>query len=433
MPFGGTLSAGIRDALRDASARAHKAGNGQSTSSRKRRLSPSPSPVVLEKQQQEEREDPLRSPPLPEYPPTTAQVRQWGWDVECAGEGSQQEKKRARVSVEGEGEEAGEKRDSPSSSLLHHRLAGRSVLLAERSSSSEGEASDETRGESGERKGSEQHEEQHYSEDEDDEEEEAVNSEEEEERRKTAVVNKFFRRRYSLFSRFDEGTVLDYESWFSVTPEVLAKHTASRLQCDVVFDCFCGAGGSAIQLAERCEYVFACEIDPAKVELARHNAAVYGVSDRIEFCVGDVRRALAGFSRAGPHGQRRSDAVDVVYLAPPWGGPAYTQQGEFDLCRAAPQPALGRGRGGGGGGGGAGDSPGEAVLNLFDVFSAARQVTENICMLLPKTTRVAQIVEMMEQTGGLLPCEVEKNEINGFLIAITVYFGDYLPSESTFE
>ena len=38
----------------------------------------------------------------------------------------------------------------------------------------------------------------------------------------------------------------------------------------------------------------AVEIDPRKVELAAHNAKVYGVEDRIEFVVGDFFR-LAPF------------------------------------------------------------------------------------------------------------------------------------------
>jgi trimethylguanosine synthase len=36
--------------------------------------------------------------------------------------------------------------------------------------------------------------------------------------------------------------------------------------------------------------VVAVEIDPRKVELARHNARIYGVEDMIEFVVGDFFR-----------------------------------------------------------------------------------------------------------------------------------------------
>ena len=42
-----------------------------------------------------------------------------------------------------------------------------------------------------------------------------------------------------------------------------------------------------IQFAFTCERVIAIDIDPAKIEQARHNARVYGVEDRIQFIVGD--------------------------------------------------------------------------------------------------------------------------------------------------
>lgn len=36
-----------------------------------------------------------------------------------------------------------------------------------------------------------------------------------------------------------------------------------------------------------CDRVIAIEIDPVRVELAKNNARVYGVEDKIEFVVGD--------------------------------------------------------------------------------------------------------------------------------------------------
>lgn len=44
----------------------------------------------------------------------------------------------------------------------------------------------------------------------------------------------------------------------------------------------------------------AVEIDPRKVELAAHNARIYGVEDRIEFVVGDFFR-LAPFLKVHIH------------------------------------------------------------------------------------------------------------------------------------
>lgn len=34
---------------------------------------------------------------------------------------------------------------------------------------------------------------------------------------------KYWLQRYTLFSRFDEGVMMDEEGWYSVTPEVLAR------------------------------------------------------------------------------------------------------------------------------------------------------------------------------------------------------------------
>jgi hypothetical protein len=58
---------------------------------------------------------------------------------------------------------------------------------------------------------------------------------------------KYYDQRYRLFSRYDEGIVLDEESWFSATPEAIAKDIAKNCQqaatfhqepIGVVLDCF---------------------------------------------------------------------------------------------------------------------------------------------------------------------------------------------------
>lgn len=64
---------------------------------------------------------------------------------------------------------------------------------------------------------------------------------------------KYWYKRFSLFSLFDQGVKLDKESWFSVTPEKVAAHTAERLKCDIVIDAFCGCGGNTIQFALTCK------------------------------------------------------------------------------------------------------------------------------------------------------------------------------------
>jgi trimethylguanosine synthase len=57
--------------------------------------------------------------------------------------------------------------------------------------------------------------------------------------------------------------------------------------------------------------VIAVEIDPVRLEMARHNAALYGVDHKIDFICADF------FDVAGDL------AADGVFLSPPWGGPLY--------------------------------------------------------------------------------------------------------------
>ena len=65
--------------------------------------------------------------------------------------------------------------------------------------------------------------------------------------------------------------------------------------------------------------VIAVDIDPVKLECARHNAAIYGVEDRIEFILGDYLEVAPSLE------------ADVVFLSPPWGGPGYVEAEVFDI------------------------------------------------------------------------------------------------------
>lgn len=66
-----------------------------------------------------------------------------------------------------------------------------------------------------------------------------------------ATCGKYWSQRYLLFSRFDHGIKMDEEGWFSVTPELIARHHASRCADETIIDGFTGAGGNAIQFALR--------------------------------------------------------------------------------------------------------------------------------------------------------------------------------------
>lgn len=200
-------------------------------------------------------------------------------------------------------------------------------------------------------------------------------------------VVKYWLRRYSLFSRFDEGIKLDEEGLFSVTPEEIAKHQAAHCGCGTVVDAFTGVGGNAIQFASMNFHVIAIDIDPKKIEYARHNAEIYGVADRIDFIVGD-------FFQLAP-----SLKADVVFLSPPWGGPDYIRAEKYDI---------------------------ETMLkpkNGFSLFKVALSIAPSVALFLPRTVKLDQLAQLSWLSNPPLAYEIEKNYVHDELKAVTAYYG----------
>ncbi|XP_026812706.1 trimethylguanosine synthase-like isoform X2 [Rhopalosiphum maidis] len=192
---------------------------------------------------------------------------------------------------------------------------------------------------------------------------------------KDTSLLKYWHSRYRLFKKFDQGIKLDKESWYSVTPEVISCMIAKRCTCDLIIDGFCGAGSNTIQFALTSKKVIAIDIDPKKIELARNNAEVYGVSDRIEFIIGDYY-ALVPTLKA-----------DVVFLSPPWGGPSYSKKKTFSIDDI--MPSYGGGK------------------YLYEL------------------TR--QCVSLAGQ-GNL--AEIESNYLNNILNSKTLYYGDLIKTDN---
>ncbi|KAM4727950.1 trimethylguanosine synthase isoform 2-T2 [Anableps anableps] len=206
---------------------------------------------------------------------------------------------------------------------------------------------------------------------------------------------KYWAQRYRLFSRFDEGIRLDREGWFSVTPEKIAEHIAHRVEqscadSQLVIDAFCGVGGNAIQFALTGKRVLAVDIDGDRLDMARHNAVVYNVVDRIDFLQGD-------FLQLAP-----TLCGDVVFLSPPWGGPDYLNADVFDI-RTMMEP------------------------DGFKIFSQAKQITENIVYFLPRNADVNQVASLAGPGGKV---EVEQNFLNNKLKTVTAYFGHLIKPDA---
>lgn len=92
------------------------------------------------------------------------------------------------------------------------------------------------------------------------------------------------------FSR--PGARIDAATRLGLTPEDLALELGDRANKRHVVDICCGAGGNAIGFARAGCSVTAIEIDAARLAMAKHNAAVYGVANRIEWHHGDARTLL---------------------------------------------------------------------------------------------------------------------------------------------
>ncbi|XP_024967937.1 trimethylguanosine synthase-like isoform X2 [Cynara cardunculus var. scolymus] len=211
-------------------------------------------------------------------------------------------------------------------------------------------------------------------------------------------VVKYWRQRYSLFSRYDEGIKMDEEGWFSVTPEEIAVRHAQRCVAGgVVVDCFAGMGGNSIQFAALGYHVVAIDIDPQKVEMASNNAKIYGVDNYIDFIVADFLQVAPSLKKQFWSPQMPVYKGNVAFLSPPWGGPSYKMADNFTLDLLKP-------------------------VDGYTLFQVAQTITPNIIMFLPRNVDVCQVEELSWLSSP--PLNIEENYVQGYLKGMTAYFGN---------
>jgi trimethylguanosine synthase len=146
------------------------------------------------------------------------------------------------------------------------------------------------------------------------------------------ALQKYWDRRYNLFSRFDEGIQIDEEGLYSATPEIIALRQAEKMNCKVVVDGFCGVGANAIAFARFGTKVYAIEKDEKRLEMARHNAKIYGVVDKIKFIHGDFFIEAPKIKAEGTC----PEPGEWVFLDPSWGGPKHENLRSFKLSDFLP-------------------------------------------------------------------------------------------------
>ncbi|CDU24470.1 related to TGS1-trimethyl guanosine synthase [Sporisorium scitamineum] len=233
---------------------------------------------------------------------------------------------------------------------------------------------------------------------------------------------KYWRHRHSLFSLYSAGCLLDEQSWFSVTPESVAFRIARRCASNgAVVDLFSGAGGNAIQFAMTCSKVIAVEVDEVKLRLARWNARVYGVEERICFVRGDsieFLQRLKSWREAESESEQGKEvwkgitsedvhAVQAVFLSPPWGGVDYAQPNStYTLSSIHPIDGT----------------------TLFSLVHTAF-ATNNIAYYLPRNTSLPELSHLsaLAHHSSVVPSKVkvECNYVNygSKLSSLTAYYG----------
>jgi len=137
-------------------------------------------------------------------------------------------------------------------------------------------------------------------------------------------LQRYWDLRHELFTRFDEGIMIDRAGLYSVKPEKPALEIASLCPGNDVLDAFSGIGGSAIAFARAGRRVVSVDTDADRLKMAEHNAGVYGVRGSIQFQEADALDLI------------RSSTWSSIYLDPAWGGPDYYKKTVFTLSDFSP-------------------------------------------------------------------------------------------------
>jgi len=89
-----------------------------------------------------------------------------------------------------------------------------------------------------------------------------------------------------------------HDDTYPVSKYLCVLGGAGRLAGQLVVDAFTGAGGNAVQLAAACGAVLGLDTSAARLAAAAHNAALYGVAQRLDLIVCDALSVLPRLRQA---------------------------------------------------------------------------------------------------------------------------------------
>lgn len=215
---------------------------------------------------------------------------------------------------------------------------------------------------------------------------------------------KFWKKRYDLFSKFDSGIYMTSELWFSVTPEPVAKFTAQLVKellpkARQIVDVCCGGGGNTIQFGTYFEIVGGIDIKPINIQCTQHNAMIYDIKN-IWTVVGDWNK----LSQDGRFDWKPNDlAIDFMFCSPPWGGTRYnkTEDG-LDLLLLKP-------------------------FAVDKLIKSMLQYCNNIGLFLPRSSNLTQLRSITSQIlGPQVKCRVVYMYYRNHCIGMIALFGSDL-------
>ena len=193
----------------------------------------------------------------------------------------------------------------------------------------------------------------------------------------------FFYKRYYYYSKYDKGIKMDYESWYSVTPESIAKYIALITRGKIIIDGFCGSGGNVIQFSKFGKKVYAIDIDKNKIDICKNNCNVYECENNIEFILDDYLN-MKGKIKA-----------DFVFLSPPWGGLKYKNSNVYSIKKFM-QP------------------------NIIDIIRVSLNVAKFILFYVPRNLDLNELIDLV----SFVKNEIEINSGNKLSFDVRILYSN---------
>lgn len=204
----------------------------------------------------------------------------------------------------------------------------------------------------------------------------------------------FWYQRYYYYEKFDEGIEMDYESWYSVTPEPIAKYIALFTKGKSVIDGFCGSGGNVIQFSKYASKVIAVDIEEKKLNICKSNCKVYQCQDNIEFILGDYLNMVGKIK------------ADYVFLSPPWGGVKYKDSNVYSIKKLM-------------------------TPDIFEIVKVSLSIAKKILFYVPRNLDIEELLEVVSTiknkfekgTGDKLCFDFKILKSNSKIKALLIIFG----------